>query len=167
LLYLRNSVLVQDHKLRKDLNKLDVTLSDVLATNAEDLKGELLGKNTVLQAEGESLQAPLMEAIDQWNASLIERYPELQQHAAALKVKMEKLAQRTSETRYRAQKRRHEELIRSIDRAIDNIYPEGIFWERRASYVDLVGILGQDPRDAMVEKMSTIKGGTMVIEPEF
>ena len=167
LLYLRNSVLVQDHKLRKDLNKLEVTLSDVLATNAEELKGDLLGKNTVLQAEGESLQAPIMEAIDQWNASLVERYPELQQHAAALKVKMEKLAQRTSETRYRTQKRRHEERIRSVDRAINRIYPEGIFWERLASYVDLVGILGQDPRDAMVEKMSTIKAGTMVIDPEF
>ena len=99
LLYLRNSVLVQDSKLTKNLKKLGITLSDVLASNAEKLKGELLGKNTVLQAEGESFQAPLMEAIDQWNASLVERYPELQPHAAALKVKMEKLAQRTSETR--------------------------------------------------------------------
>ena len=167
LLYLRNSVLVQDSKLTKNLKKLGITLSDVLASNAEKLKGELLGKNTVLQAEGESLQAPLMEAIDQWNASLIERYPELQQHAAALKVKMEKLAQRTAETRYRTQKRRHEELMGSIDRAVESIYPNGTFWERRASYADLVGILGQDPRDAIVEKMSTIKAGTLVIKPDF
>jgi len=167
LLYLRNSVLVQDSKLTKNLKKLGITLSDVLASNAEKLKGELLGKNTVLQAEGESLQAPLMEAIDQWNASLIERYPELQQHAAALKVKMEKLAQRTSETRYLTQKRRHEELMRSVERAIHAIYPGGVFWERRASYADLVGVLGQDPRDAMVENMSTIKAGTIVIQPNF
>ena len=167
LLYLRNSVLVQDSKLTKNLKKLGITLSDVLASNAEKLKGELLGKNTVLQAEGESLQAPLMEAIDQWNASLIERYPELQQHAAALKVKMEKLTQRTSETRYRTQKRRHEELMRSVESAIHAVYPGGVFWERRASYADLVGILGQDPRDAMVENMSTIKAGTIVIQPDF
>ena len=167
LLYLRNSVLVQDSKLTKNLKKLGITLSDVLASNAEKLKGELLGKNTVLQAEGESLQAPLTEAIDQWNASLIERYPELQQHAAALKVKMEKLAQRTSETRYRAQKRRHEELMRSVESAIHAVYPGSVFWERRASYADLVGILGQDPRDAMVENMSTIKAGTIVIRPNF
>ena len=167
LLYLRNSVLIQDSKLTKNLKKLGITLSDVLASNAEKLKGELLGKTTVLQAEGESLQAPLMEAIDQWNASLIERYPELQQHAAALKVKMEKLAQRTAETRYRTQKRRHEELMGSIDRAVESIYPNGTFWERRASYADLVGILGQDPRDTIVEKMSTIKAGTLVIKPDF
>ena len=167
LLYLRNSVLVQDSKLNKNLKKLGITLSDVLASNAEKLKGQLLGKNTVLQAEGESLQAPLMEAIDKWNESLIERYPELQQHAAALKVKMEKLAQRTAETRYRTQKRRHEELMGSIDRAVESIYPNGTFWERRASYADLVGILGQDPRDAIVEKMSTIKAGTLVIKPDF
>jgi len=167
LLYLRNSVVVQDSKLTKNLEKLGITLSDVLASNAEKLKGELLGKNTVLQAEGELLQAPLMEAIDQWNASLIERYPEMQQHAAALKVKMEKLAQRTSEIRYRTQKRRHEELMRSVESAIHAVYPGDIFWERRASYADLVGILGQDPRDAMVENMSTIKAGTIVIQPDF
>ena len=167
VLYLRNSVLIQDSKLTKNLKKLGITLSELLATNAEELKGEILGKNSVLQAEGELLQAPLMEAVDQWNAALLEQYPELHQHAAALKVKMEKLAQRTSETRYRAQKRRHEELMRSVESAIDAIYPGGVFWERRASYADLVGILGQDPRDAIVENMSTIKAGTIVIEPNF
>jgi len=167
LLYLRSSVLVQDSKLTKNLKKLGITLSELLATNAEELKGETLGKNSVLQAEGESLQAPLMEAIDQWNAALLEQYPELRQHAAALKVKMEKLAKRTSETRYRTQKRRHEELMRSIESAINAVYPGGVFWERRASYSDLVGILGQDPRDAMVENMSTIKAGTIVIRPNF
>mgnify|MGYP003332372714 CR=1 FL=1 len=167
LLYLRNSFMVQDSKLSKDLKKLGITLHELFATNVEALKGELLGKNTVLQAEGELLQAPLMEAIDQWNASLIERYPEMQKHAAALKVKMEKLAQRTSETRYRTQKRRHDELMTSVERAMNAIYPGGVFWERRASYVDLVGILGQDPRDAMVENMSTIKAGTIVIQPDF
>ncbi|HAP71039.1 MAG TPA: hypothetical protein DCQ41_01120, partial [Cryomorphaceae bacterium] len=94
-------------------------------------------------------------------------YPELKQHAAALKVKMEKLAQRTSEIRYRTQKRRHEELMRSVDRAMNTVYPGGVFWERRASYVDFVGFLGEDPRDAMVENMSTIKAGTIVIQPDF
>jgi len=167
LLYLRNSFLIQDTKLTKDLQKLDLSLVELLSTNGEVLKQDLLGKNTVLQAEGESLQAPLIEAIGQWNASLLQHYPELHQHAAALKVKMEKLAQRTSETRYRVQKRRHKELMSSVDRAMNAIYPGGVFWERRASYIDLVGILGQDPRDAMVEKMSTIKAGTLVIHTNF
>ena len=167
LLYLRNSFLVQEAKLTKDLAKLGISLLELLETNGEALKQNLLGKNTVLQAEGESLQAPLMEAIGHWNTSLLEHYPELEQHAAALKVKMEKLAQRTAETRYRAQKRRHEELMQSVDRAIEAAYPGGTFWERRASYLDLVGILGLDPRDAMVEKMSTIKAGTVVIHPNF
>jgi hypothetical protein len=167
LLYLRNSFLVQEAKLTKDLAKLGISLLELLETNGEALKQKLLGKNTVLQAEGESLQAPLMEAIGQWNTSLLEHYPELDQHATALKVKMEKLAQRTAETRYRAQKRRHKELMSSVDRAMNAIYLGGVFWERRASYIDLVGILGLDPRDAMVEKMSTIKAGTVVIHPNF
>jgi hypothetical protein len=57
--------------------------------------------------------------------------------------------------------------MRSVESAIHAVYPEGVFWERRASYADLVGILGQDPRDAMVENMSTIKAGSIVIQPDF
>ena len=167
LLYLRNSILIQHHRLSKDLQKLDLSVTELLSSNGEALKRQFLEKDTVLRAEGEALKAPLMEAIEQWNSALTESYPELKQHAEALKVKMEKLAQRTAETRYRIQKRRHEELMGSIDRAVESIYPKGTFWERRASYADLVGILGQDPRDAIVEKMSTIKAGTLVIKPDF
>jgi uncharacterized protein YllA (UPF0747 family) len=167
LLYLRNSILIQHHRLSKDLQKLDLSVTELLSSSGESLKRQFLEKDTVLHAEGEALKAPIMEAIEQWNSALTESYPELKQHAAALKVKMEKLAQRTAETRYRTQKRRHEELMGSIDRAVESIYPNGTFWERRASYADLVGILGQDPRDAIVEKMSTIKAGTLVIKPDF
>ena len=167
LLFLRNSILIQDTRLSKDLQKLGLSIAELLNSSGEALKRQFLGKDTVLQAEGEALSVPLLEAIEQWNSALTESYPELKQHAKALKVKMEKLAQRTAETRYRIQKRRHEELMRSIDRAVEAIYPNGTFWERRASYADLVGILGQDPRDAIVEKMSTIKAGTLVIQPDF
>jgi uncharacterized protein YllA (UPF0747 family) len=167
LLYLRNSILIQHHRLSKDLQKLDLSVTELLSSSGEALKRQFLEKDTVLHAEGEALKAPLMEAVEQWNSALTESYPELKQHAEALKVKMEKLAQRTAETRYRTQKRRHEELMGSIDRAVESIYPNGTFWERRASYADLVGILGQDPRDTIVEKMSTIKAGTLVIKPDF
>ena len=167
LLYLRNSILIQHHRLSKDLQKLDLSVTELLSSSGEALKRQFLEKDTVLHAEGEALKAPLMEAVEQWNSALTESYPELKQHAEALKVKMEKLAQRTAETRYRIQKRRHEELMGSIDRAVESIYPNGTFWERRASYADLVGILGQDPRDTIVEKMSTIKAGTLVIKPDF
>jgi len=167
LLYLRNSILIQHHRLSKDLQKLDLSVTELLSSSGESLKRQFLEKDTVLHAEGEALKAPIMEAIEQWNSALTESYPELKQHAAALKVKMEKLAQRTAETRYRTQKRRHEELMGSIDRAVESIYPNGTFWERRASYADLVGILGLDPRDTIVEKMSTIKAGTLVIKPNF
>lgn len=167
LLYLRDSFLILENRLAKDLKKLGLGVEAILGANGEAIKGDLLRKNTVLQAEGEALQVPLMEAIDKWNHSLLESYPELQTHANALRVKMEKLAQRTAETRYRTQKRRHEELMQSIDRAMEAVYPTGIFWERRASYIDLVGKLGLDPRDTLVEKMSTIKAGTLVIQPDF
>jgi len=163
LLYLRNSFFVQDKKLTKDLERLGLSVLDIIQSSSEEIKQQLLGKNTVLKAEGEALQAPLMKAIDHWNDALLELYPELKQHAAALKVKMENLAKRTSQTRYRIQKRRHLELMRSVDRAMDKVFPSGVFWERRASYADLVGILGEDPRDIMVEKMSTIKAGTHII----
>ena len=125
LLFLRNSILIQDHRLSKDLQKLGLSISELLNSSGEAIKRQFLGKDTVLQAEGEALSVPLMEAIEQWNTSLTESYPELKQHAEALRVKMQKLAQRTAETRYRIQKRRHEELIGTIDRAVEAVYPKG------------------------------------------
>ena len=76
---------------------------------------------------------------------------------------MSKLAQRTAETRYRVQKRRHSEVMTAIDTADAAGFPSNTFWERKASYTDLVGFLGYDPRDEIVENMSTIKAGTWVL----
>ena len=103
LLFLRNSILIQDHRLSKDLEKLGLSISELLNSSGEAIKRQFLGKDTILQAEGEALRVPLMEAIEQWNSSLTESYPELKQHAEALRVKMQKLAQRTArlDTEYR------------------------------------------------------------------
>ena len=163
VLYLRDSLFIQNAKLQRALDKIGQPLSAILNHSAEDLKKQFIASDLSLQAEGEALQLPLETAINDWNSSLQAAYPELKQHAEALRVKMMKLAQRTAETRYRAQKRRHSEVMTAIDTAYAAVYPEGSFWERRASYADLVGSLGVDPRDEIVEKMSAIKAGTWVL----
>jgi len=163
VLYLRDSLFVQNDKLKRALDKIGQSLPTILTNSAEDLKKQCITDSVSLQAEGESLQLPLESAIEAWNTALKAAYPELKQHADALRVKMTRLAQRTAETRYRTQKRRHSEAMAAIDTAYASVYPEGIFWERKASYLDLVGTLGADPRDEIVENMSTIKAGTWVL----
>ena len=163
VLYLRDSLFIQNDKLKRALDKIGQPLPSILTNSAEDLKKQFIADSVSLLAEGESLQLPLESAIEAWNTSLKAAYPELKQHADALRVKMTRLAQRTAETRYRAQKRRHSEAMAAIDTAYASVYPEGMFWERKASYLDLVGTLGVDPRDEIVENMSTIKAGTWVL----
>ncbi len=163
VLYLRDSLFVQNDKLKRALNRIGQSLPAILTNSTADLRKQFIADSVSLQAEGESLQLPLESAIEAWNTSLKAAYPELNQHADALRVKMIRLAQRTAETRYRAQKRRHSEAMAAIDTAYASVYPEGIFWERKASYSDLVGTLGRDPRDEIVENMSTIKAGTWVL----
>ena len=166
LLYLRDSLLFKSTKLARALEKIEMPLASVLTQSLEAAKRHIINHDHSLQAEGEALQKPLVSAVDQWNTALQAAYPELKQHAEALRVKMMNLAKRTAETRYRAQKRRHEELMVAIDAAYSAVYPEGKFWERKASYIDLVGSLGADPRNEIVENMSTIKGGTWVLSSE-
>lgn len=163
VLYLRNSLLIQSTQLERALDRIGVPLKTILSHSPELLKKQFISRNLSLQAEGEALQLPLESAIQQWNASLLSVYPELKQHAEALQVKMSKLAQRTAETRYRVQKRRHSEVMTAIDTAYAAVFPSNTFWERKASYADLVGFLGYDPRDEIVENMSTIKAGTWVL----
>src|SRR6056300_2041353 len=163
VLYLRNSLLIQSTKLERALERIGVPLKTILSHSPELLKKQFISRNISLQAEGEALQLPLESAIQQWNASLLSAYPELKQHAEALQVRMLKLAQRTAETRYRVQKRRHSEVMTAIDTAYAAVFPSNTFWERKASYADLVGFLGYDPRDEIVENMSTIKAGTWVL----
>ncbi len=163
VLYLRDSLFIQNAKLQRALDKIGQPLSAILNHSVEALKKQFIANHLSLQAEGEALQLPLEAGIDQWNSSLKSAYPELEQHAQALRVKMIKLAQRTAETRYRAQKRRHAEVMEAVDTVYAMVYPDGAFWERKASYADLVGALGADPRDEIVENMSAIKAGTWVL----
>jgi uncharacterized protein YllA (UPF0747 family) len=166
ILYLRNSLVLENPEMRKAAEKLNVSYVQLLTLSSEDLKKTWQGLDLELSAESNSLNQPILQSIEEWNMRLVELYPELRSHADALQTKMLKLAARTKETRYRIQKRRHAVHMQSIDVLYDNLYPKGTFWERTASYTDLVGELGIDPRDYLVEKMSTIKAGTLVLHSE-
>ena len=162
-LYLRDSVLVCSEKTERIRKDLEFNWSQLIGVKKEPLIKERLNYLSLLNKETQDYASPIFDAIGQWEQKMLEAYPEMSSHTQATKVKMEKLATKTVEQRYRIQKRRNQEFISALDRVFDAIAPDGVFWERRASYADLIGILGEDPKEFLVEKMSTIKAGTHVL----
>lgn len=166
VLYLRDSVLPITAAGRRAIDRLSISAADILKTSKEALIKEKLGYHKGLKDQTAELAKPLHQAVQGWGEALVEEFPELYAHAEALKVKMMKLNQRTIETRYRALKRRETDLLQAIDRVYDMVFPKGVFWERKASYIDLVGLLGVDIQDELVEKMSTINAGVHLVSAE-
>ncbi len=162
-LYLRDSVLACSEKTERIRKGLEFSWSQLVGANKEPLIKERLNYLRLLNKETQDYASPIFDAIRLWEEKMLEAYPEMLAHTQATKVKMEKLATKTVEQRYRVQKRRNQEFIAGLDRIFNAMYPEGTFWERKASYADLIGILGEDPKEFLVEKMSTIKAGTHVL----
>lgn len=162
-LYLRDSVLACSEKTERIRVGLDFSWSQLIGAKKEPLIKERLNYLRLLNKETQDYASPIFDAIGQWEDKMLEAYPEMKAHTQATKVKMEKLATKTVEQRFRIQKRRNQEFISALDRVFDAISPNGAFWERSASYTDLIGALGDDPKEFLVEKMSTIKAGTHVL----
>ena len=163
LLYLRDSLLCVPLKIDRKVRQENRTWAEVMNSSKESMLKDNLGYYSTLSQETTDLSKPLLSAIDEWNRSLIALYPEMQQHASALEHKIKKISDKTIEQRFRITKRRAEEDVKRISEIYDHMNPSGVFWERKSSYLDAIGILGFDPRNLLVEKMSTIIPGTHIL----
>jgi uncharacterized protein YllA (UPF0747 family) len=162
-LYLRDSLVVGTEKTDSCLQKNKLEWKDILSGSRELLIKRHLEYDKIRSFETEQFSKPLKEAISLWEQKMLESYPEMKSHTEALKRKMDNLASKTIEHRYRAHKRRNHDFLNRLNLVFDKVYPDDIFWERSSSYADAVGILGHDPKDFLVEKMSTIKAGTHIL----
>ena len=163
VLYLRDSLLCVPLKIDRKVRQENLTWTEVMNSSKETMLKDKLGYYSSLSLETIELSKPLLSSIDQWNRSFVALYPELQQHAEALRHKMKKISDKTIEQRFRTTKSRSEEEVKRIGEIFDHLNPSKVFWERKSSYLDAVGILGFDPRNILVEKMSTIIPGTHIL----
>ena len=162
-LYLRDSLLVCPLKINSVLNKNELEWIDILSETKESIIKRLLEYDKLKNIETAQFAKPLKDAILFWSQKMDESYPEMKSHTEALKRKMDKLSSNTIEHRYRTHKRRNYDFLHRLDLIFDSVFPGEIFWERTSSYTDVLGLLGTDPRDILVEKMSTIKAGTHIL----
>ena len=98
--------------------------------------------------------------------SIQRTFPQLPQAMQFISKHGVKTLTRSNKTRLRALKKREHIWTTRLDTVMEAIYPQGVFWERRSSYADLIGILNEDPKAALVDNMSTIKAGTYLIYPK-
>ena len=162
-LYLRDSLVMAPVKTDDLLQKSKLAWRDILGGNKESIIKENLQYNRLMKIETEQYAAPIKDAIILWEQKMLESYPEMKSHTEAIRTKMDALTSKTIEQRYRTHKRRNEDFLKRLDSLFEIVYPDNIFWERTSSYADVLGVLGYDPRDFLVEKMSTIKAGTHIL----
>lgn len=166
LLYVRYSVLPTNGKIEKKLDRQQMRWQEVLSVAQEEMTKSKLGYYDEMQQQSAELAKPLHDAVHAWGEQLTKDFPELYQHSEALKAKMQNLTGRTIETRYRALKRRKLDIVQDIERIYEHTFPGGSFWERKRSYLDLIGWMGHDPKEAILDNMSTIKSGILVLFSE-
>ena len=166
LLYLRDSVVAVPRKIIHTLSKLELPLEDVFIHSRSELERIHIESMGQFSSETQMLNAPLEQSINEWKSNIIKMYPDLAVHAEGMEKKFIQTIERSNITRYRAQKKKHTIWFGRLEKVFSSLYPENVFWERRASYADLLGILGEDPQKELVDNMSTIKAGTYVIYPE-
>ena len=162
-LYLRDSLVVGPVKTDVLLQKNQLEWINILSGDKELILKEYLQYDKIKSIETEQFARPIKDAISIWEQKMLESYPEMKLHTEALKIKMDKLASKTIEHRYRAHKRRNHDFLNRLDLVFDTVYPDDVFWERTSSYADALGVLGHDPKEFLVEKMSTIKAGTHIL----
>lgn len=162
-LYLRDSLVVGLAKTDLLLQKNKLEWIDILSGGKELILKEYLQYDKIKSIETEEFAGPIKDAISLWEQKMLESYPEMKLHTEAIKRKMDKLASKTIEHRYRTHKRRNRDFLNRLDLVFDTVYPDDVFWERTSSYADALGVLGHDPKEFLVEKMSTIKAGTHIL----
>lgn len=165
LLYLRDSLLCLTEKTSRNMSQQHLTPQSLLNSTREIQLKKAVGYFNELTQETEALSQPLEKAVKHWGKAMEERYPEMKQHVEALHKKISNLSRKTIEQRYRISKDRNETSVSRIHAIFDQLYPQGSFWERKASYADVLGCLGEDPQAQLVDKMSTIITGTHVLRP--
>lgn len=165
-LYLRDSVAAISYKTIETVSKLALSTEDVLSRSKEELVKTYIESKHSYATESVTLNSSLEAALKSWANTLVHSYPELEVHAEAMKTQFEKTLTRSNKTRLRALKKREHIWTTRLDTVMEAIYPQGVFWERRSSYADLIGILNEDPKAALVDNMSTIKAGTYLIYPK-
>jgi uncharacterized protein YllA (UPF0747 family) len=162
----RFGLVLETNRAAKAMKSVETDWSTFLREKKEELIKKKVGYYTRQKDLNDELARPLKVAISQWKETLLYDFSELQTHADAIEKKMLKLSDRTQEVRFRALKKRESELLKNIDRLYQIVFPGGVFWERRASYLDIIGEFGEDPNQFLVDKMSTINTGIIVLGSE-
>ena len=92
------------------LQKNKLEWIDILSVGKELILKKYLRYDKIKSIETEEFARPIKDAISLWEQKMLESYPEMKLHTEAIKRKMDKLASKTIEHRYRTHKRRNRDF---------------------------------------------------------
>lgn len=166
LLYLRDSVVPLSVKAQKKLEQLGLDVEDVLNKSYADLVAQHVDSKHDIALQEQRINGELQRAIEQWQGRLKIEFPELGVHSEAIAQGMLNKLGRSTKSRMRVLKAREATWTNRLHSVREEVFPDNTFWERHASYADLLNFFEEDPKLQLVEKMSTIKAGTYILFSE-
>ena len=145
-LILRDSFLILNNNQRKVLNALQINVEDILL-NSEQLKSNYVASK--MEINDEIFQQGLMKVFDSLKAEVSKIDSTLEATIDAERAKNLKSLENLFGRIKKADKSRHEIDLNKIDKLKNQLFPEGVFQERRVNFMEFYSRLGEDYLNAL------------------
>ncbi|MFZ9847295.1 MAG: bacillithiol biosynthesis cysteine-adding enzyme BshC [Flavobacteriales bacterium] len=159
-LILRDSFVVLDANQQKMLNALHFSLEDIFE-NTELLKSKFL--KSKMEISDSAYQSSISQLFDALKAEVSKIDATLGGSVDAEKAKTSKSIENLFARIKKAEKARHEIDLNKIDKLKNQLFPEGVFQERRVNFLEFYSRYGANYIDALLQNANPLNSCLKVL----
>ena len=159
-LVLRDSFLVLNSNQQKMLNALSFSIEDILES-ADTLKSKFLSSK--MEISDVQYQTTLQQLFDELKKEVAKIDTTLEGAVDAEKVKTSKSIENLFARIKKAEKARHEIDLNKIDKLKNQLFPDGVFQERRVNFMEFYSRYGASYIDALLQNANPLNSCLKVL----
>ena len=163
MLILRNSFLIIEKKYQGLIEKLNLVMTDLFASE-EFVLNELVKKNTPHRLLLDEEKFQIRQAYFSIKKLVKEIDVTLEQHAEALETKANKRLEAMEKKMLRAEKRKFEVIKNQLEKIFTSLFPAGGLQERTENFMFFYSKWGKDLFDVLYKNSLTLEQEFCVIE---
>ncbi len=160
-LILRDSFLVLNANQQKMLTALHFSVQDILE-NADTLKSKFL--KSKMEISDETYQLSISQLFESLKTEVSKIDSTLEGSVDAEKTKTSKSIENLFARIKKAEKARHEIDLNKIDKLKSQLFPEGVFQERRVNFMEFYSRFGSSYIDALLQNANPLNSCLKVLE---
>jgi bacillithiol biosynthesis cysteine-adding enzyme BshC len=159
-LILRDSFLVLNANQQKMMTALNFSIEDILEST-DTLKSEFL--NSKMEISDLTYQASINKLFEDLKSEVAKIDSTLEGSVDAEKAKTTKSIENLFARIKKAEKARHEIDLNKIDKLKNQLFPEGVFQERRVNFIEFYSRYGYDYIDALLQNANPLNSCLKVL----